>query len=534
MLGDRTPVRPAPSLRTRPARCTPPSSGSTPLRCAARLSALPETSGLTGELAARLLRAAAAARPSTVPATATVTLVRTRSRLAWTSFPSPSCSSFWTISRFVSAARAMTPQDLAPQGDTPGGIDTAELQTRADAAEAQLRSAPTALRATGGLDKALLAAANSGSATRFRRSTPRSGARQAASAAAEISKRLATLNNLAAGFTRAGATADALRDQDISRLQIIFGSSFLVLPALDSDSQPSGRSLEQQPRPAGRRSTRVASWLQRMARIRPAVARLHSAMLYVGGARREIPAPLKWRSSRRRRRSLGRASADPAARRRAACRWSPSRRAAATGAPSRWSLDEWVEVLPSAQQITGVSFHQDDPTARAPQTILLAVRAGRFPRVDARGGGGHRARSARPREAARGRSRRADHSRPLPARALLRLQRRRRDGGHHLHRLQPEYGRADRRRRSGSCHPSPSGTESSRAPAPRPCQRPRRAGARSPLAPRPPVAGRRVRRPRHRFAADRAGSVDNRRLRSLCLRLRRAAALRRQTRPSRR
>ena len=42
-------------------------------------------------------------------------------------------------------------------------------------------------------------------------------------------------------------------------------------------------------------------------------------------------------------------------------------------------VDEWVEVLPSANQITGISFHHDDPTARAPQAILLAVRPDDFP-----------------------------------------------------------------------------------------------------------------------------------------------------------
>ena len=41
-------------------------------------------------------------------------------------------------------------------------------------------------------------------------------------------------------------------------------------------------------------------------------------------------------------------------------------------------LDDWVEVVPSAQQITGVTFHFDDPIARAPQAILLAVRPDDF------------------------------------------------------------------------------------------------------------------------------------------------------------
>ena len=42
-------------------------------------------------------------------------------------------------------------------------------------------------------------------------------------------------------------------------------------------------------------------------------------------------------------------------------------------------VDDWVEVLPAAQQITGLSLHYDDPTARAPQAILLAVRPDDFP-----------------------------------------------------------------------------------------------------------------------------------------------------------
>lgn len=38
-------------------------------------------------------------------------------------------------------------------------------------------------------------------------------------------------------------------------------------------------------------------------------------------------------------------------------------------------VDEWSEVIPSAKQTTGLSFHFDAPGARAPQTMLLAVPA---------------------------------------------------------------------------------------------------------------------------------------------------------------
>jgi hypothetical protein len=37
--------------------------------------------------------------------------------------------------------------------------------------------------------------------------------------------------------------------------------------------------------------------------------------------------------------------------------------------------DDWSETIPSAQEVTGLSFHYDAPGARAPNAILLAVPA---------------------------------------------------------------------------------------------------------------------------------------------------------------
>jgi hypothetical protein len=42
-------------------------------------------------------------------------------------------------------------------------------------------------------------------------------------------------------------------------------------------------------------------------------------------------------------------------------------------------IDEWTEVLPSRQQITGVAFQYTDPVARPPQSILLGVKPDDFP-----------------------------------------------------------------------------------------------------------------------------------------------------------
>jgi hypothetical protein len=36
-------------------------------------------------------------------------------------------------------------------------------------------------------------------------------------------------------------------------------------------------------------------------------------------------------------------------------------------------IDGWSEIIPSASETTGITFHYDAPGARAPQTILLAV-----------------------------------------------------------------------------------------------------------------------------------------------------------------
>ncbi len=346
--------------------------------------ALPESSGLTGELAARLMGAAAAARPSTVPATAIITLVEERGP-EWTP-DIISVTEFlqlvWTISRFVSAARTMTPQDIVAQGDMPGSIDAAELQARADAAEAQLRSALTPLQATDGLDAALYAAAGFGVNNSVPSLDATQWSTQAASAAAEINKRIVALNTLRSGFTRAGASAEALRDQDTSRLHIIFGSSFVVLPLFDSALSAQWTSLWSNSLTLQDGDPFAGiSWLQRMARIRPGVSRLDSALFYAEAlagksltsfevAQLPVVAGDRWIALEQ--------TSNAASSRLSLVAFAPA--PLATGTPATGLVaDEWVEVLPSAQQITGVSFHQDDPTARAPQTLLLAVRPDDFP-----------------------------------------------------------------------------------------------------------------------------------------------------------
>ena len=85
------------------------------------LLALPDSNGLTGELADRLLRAAQAARPTTVPASATVELVTQRAA-SWAA--NVVSASEWlgllqAVRRLIGAARALEPADLVPRAPPP-------------------------------------------------------------------------------------------------------------------------------------------------------------------------------------------------------------------------------------------------------------------------------------------------------------------------------------------------------------------------------------------------------------------------------
>lgn len=348
------------------------------------LLALPEADSVSGELAARLLREAEALRPATVPATAIVALVseRNSSWSATTVAVTELLELLSRLGRLVAGARALTPRDLVFPDDTPGSINTAELQARADAAETQLRAAASALHSTGALDAALLTAAGFGvdGAVPALDATQWSG--QAQNATAELNARIAALSQLDSGFNRTGASADSQRDHDVARLQTIFGKSFTVLPALDSTlsgqwTQFWSNSLTLQ---AGD-PLAATTWMQRIARVRPGVSRLHQAILYAESLANKTLAPLSvaqlpvvagdhWVALP--------GNAATSSSRLSLAAFAPQTPAAA--APiAGLIVDEWIEVLPSPQQITGISFHQDDPTARAPQSLLLAVRPDSFP-----------------------------------------------------------------------------------------------------------------------------------------------------------
>ena len=346
--------------------------------------AFPESAGMSGELADRLRRAMTEARPSSVPSSATVQLVAERNS-TWTA--DLISASEWlglvkAVSRLVGGARPMEPGDLVFPGQAAGETDTAELQTRADAAEAEVRSVRAALQNSDGIEAALLSAAGFGVTGAVPALDAARWSAQATAAGNELDARIAKLDGLAAGLVRATATPDALLAQDVSRLQAVFGAAFVVLPTFaaslaDTWSQLWANSVPLQAGDA-LASTR---WFQRASRVRPGAARLDTALLcaealsgnslvHFDVAQLPITNGDRWLALD--------LSGNPPSNSVSLVAFSPT--PYTPGAPlAGLMVDEWVEVLPSANQITGISFHHDDPTARAPQAILLAVRPDDFP-----------------------------------------------------------------------------------------------------------------------------------------------------------
>ncbi len=346
--------------------------------------ALPESDGMAGGLADRLRRAMMQARPPSVPSSAAVQLVPERDG-RWT--PDVISLSEWlglvkAVSRLVGAARAIEPSDLIVPGQTPGAIDTAELQARADAAEAELRSVRDALRGSSGIEAPLLSAAGFGVTGAVPALDAAQWSAQVAAAASELDGRVAKLDRLASAFVRATASADALRQQDVARLKVIFGDAFVVLPALAPSlaatwSQLWSNSVSLQ----GGDPLASVRWFQRISRVRSGAARLDTALLCAealsGSPIVHFDVAQLPPTNGDRWLALDLAG-NSASSRLSLVAFSPT--PYTSGAPlAGLMVDEWVEVLPSAKQITGISFHHDDPTARAPQAILIAVRPDDFP-----------------------------------------------------------------------------------------------------------------------------------------------------------
>jgi hypothetical protein len=197
---------------------------------------------------------------------------------------------------------------------------------------------------------------------------------QAASVAREVERRRGQLD---------GPSAE-LRPDDPGRMAAIFGADFRVLPRLaPRPGAPTelGKAFDRGGSFLGSDPLAPVAWLQRAARVRAGVSRLDASLLYaeaIGGRARltslsvgQLPYEQtdRWvalEQDQGRPIPAGRLSLVVHLPR-------VSERPRFDGPVSGLLIDEWVEVVPNRSETTGLTFHFDQPDARTPQSILLAV-----------------------------------------------------------------------------------------------------------------------------------------------------------------
>jgi hypothetical protein len=268
------------------------------------------------------------------------------------------------VRELLEGARALDARDLALPGPTTDpGIDAADLAKRTAIATAALQDARTRLKAA--LAPGQTADAVRAALARAAKLGVMAPPEAAAAALEELDRRSAAVAVATDDRARvAAALGDAFRL--LPRVTAAAGGEFVASLATSTDLQ-AGDPLA------------AVTWLQRAAHVRDGASRLETALLYgeaSGGAQ-----ALRLRVAQLPRRSGDRWTGLPATAaqpitsgRLSLVVQSTASSGPAAGAPlAGLVIDEWTEVIPDRTQLSGLSFHVDQPVARAPQTILLAV-----------------------------------------------------------------------------------------------------------------------------------------------------------------
>jgi hypothetical protein len=353
------------------------------------------------ELEQRLVYHLLRTRPDSVPAEAAVRLAFGRD-MAWPI----SIVSFGelvevarTVRKLIAGARAIDGRDLSlPEAPVAVGIAVGELAQRVDQALNALQGAQQALQAVlppsgstpgtsfdmEGIRAALVRMVHFG----IQGAVPLSPAgddpqertkllTQAQSVAKEVGHRLDRIAKLSIASP---PSVEAERDYHLARIREVFGPDFRVLPRL---TPPNGAVLNQafgdSAAIQGNDPLAAVTWFQRVSRVRDGVSRLDAAFMYSEALGNGAQLTLQ----------VGQLPYKPQD------RWvalptEPDQTipggklslvahlSLPTGIQFDQPLaglliDEWVEVVPSRRETSGLSFHYDQPGACAPQSVLIAM-----------------------------------------------------------------------------------------------------------------------------------------------------------------
>ena len=189
---------------------------------------------------------------------------------------------------------------------------------------------------------------------------------------AEIDRRVADADSYA--HAPDGEEPQARRERIQRRFTAVFGSGFVAVPRFrcgtgaDVAASLADTTLTDD-------SLAVETWLLRMERVRPALARFGAAVRQsqvLAGVTSsvldlaQVPhlAGQRW---------VGLPLTDIPLREGVVSLALHGAPADLTGALAGLLVDEWTEIIPSATETTGVAFRYDPPDAMAPQAVLLAV-----------------------------------------------------------------------------------------------------------------------------------------------------------------
>ena len=287
------------------------------------------------------------------------------------------------VDTLVSGVRPLAAADLAPPEATVApGVDIAELNARATAARTDLGTvvANLAAAAGGGLTAddardAIAAAAGYGVPDAIPPTRRGSGPdltlpAQAASLHDTLEPRVTSMAAIAVSGTDPAPALEILT--------VAFGKGLTVLPRFTPADGALHADLAADPATLGADESEIARWHQQLTHVRPGVARLDLALL-LGEVVTGTPRP-PVRIAQRPTVAGDRWLALPTQPGTTAINGRLAMVAHVTGdvadAGVLWSgllVDAWPERLPNATETAGVAFHHDDPKARAPQALLLAV-----------------------------------------------------------------------------------------------------------------------------------------------------------------
>ena len=293
-----------------------------------------------------------------------------------------------TLRRFLGACRPIEPQDLTPPENNAekagGAIDLADLKARATATLQNLFSDITSLQTAllgypGSPDPvrtALMQCSWYGVTGTIPNTT--SGADstlgdQAARVIAELQvrwKKGMAPDLTTAQFTDYEGIFKAVFSEDFAILPRVTPPDLIALQGAFSQSAALTASDAQAP----------TRWLRQLAHIRPGISRMDLALSVAQAFGKNpvyppalalaqlppVPAPDRWMG-------LPLDPAHPPQKGRVAFACVTAGDPTAQAKYAGLIVDEWPERIPNAQAQTAVAFHFEEPAARAPQALLLAV-----------------------------------------------------------------------------------------------------------------------------------------------------------------